>query len=196
MKTSYKTLLAATLTGTLLLTLTGCSSKSEPEAPEQGECVIAGVEGPDWACGTYKDDKAFTATGSAKISRLGHGFTRREALAVARSNLAQQIETDIKDKVETFMRATGIASSEVTDKVVNQVSRQTARVTLADSKQIAYWENSGDESIYVLVSVGREQVNRSVKNGVVSSFRNEAALWQQFQAQNALDGLEKEFPTP
>jgi len=34
-----------------------------------------------------------------------------------------------------------------------------------------------------------------VKNAVKTSFKNDQALWQQFQSQQALEGLEKEFPT-
>ena len=195
MKTFSNKSLSLVFAGVMVLAVAGCSSKSEPEPLAEGECVIAGVQGPDWACGAYEDETAYTATGSAVMSKLGNGFTRREAIAVARSNLAQQIETDVKDKVETFMRSTGVGSSEAGDKVVTQVSKQTARVTLSGSKQIAYWENNGDDSIYVLVSVKKDQVNRAAKNEVISSFKNDDALWQQFQAKNALEGLEKEFPT-
>ena len=161
----------------------------------QGECVIGGQEAPTWACGTYEDKDAYTAVGSAPASKLGAGFTRREAVANARSSLAQQVETEVKDKVETFMRSTGVGSGETGDKVVTQVSKQTARVTMSGSKQVAYWENSSDGAVYVLVSVPKDQVNLSAKNAVTSSFKNDDALWQQFQSQNALEALDKEFPT-
>ncbi len=197
MKTPYVKSAALSLAGVMILAVSGCSSKEEaqPPKPVQGACVIANVEAPDWACGTYDDPKAYTAVGSAPMSKLGAGFTRREAIASARSSLAQQIETDVKDKVETFMRSTGIAAGETGDKVVTQVSKQTARITMAGSKQIAYWENSGDGSIYVLVSVPKDQVYKSAKNTVSSSFKNDDALWQQFQSKQALEGLDKEFPT-
>jgi hypothetical protein len=38
-------------------------------------------------------------------------------------------------------------------------------------------------------------MNQEIKNQVKSSYKNDNALWQQFQAKNALEDLEKEFPT-
>ena len=40
----------------------------------------------------------------------------------------------------------------------------------------------------------REVNVKQVKEAVKSSYKNDEALWQQFQAKNALEGLEKEFP--
>jgi hypothetical protein len=93
------------------------------------------------------------------------------------------------------MGSTGIAELEVADKVTTQVSKQVAKETLNGSKQISYWENSGDNSIYVLVSVDKDSINKAAKTSVISSYKNEDALWQQFQAKNALESLEKEFPS-
>ena len=195
MKTEKIKQVSSVLAVCIAILFTGCSSKDAKPDPIEGECVISGVEGPDWACGAYKDDDTLAAVGSAQISKLGHGFTRREAIANARSTLAQQIQTEVKDKVEIFMRSTGVASEEVADKVTTQVSKQVAKVTLNGSKQISYWENDGDNSIYVLVAIDKDAINQAAKDSVISSFKNDDALWQQFQAQNALENLEKEFPT-
>lgn len=172
-----------------------CSSQEAKPELITGECIISGETGPNWACGAYEDKQAYAAVGSAPMSKLGHGFSLREAVANARSSLAQQIETEVKDKVETFMRSTGVSDMEVADKVTAQVSKQVAKQTLNGSKQISYWENKGDDSLYVLVSVSKESINKTTKDSVVSSYKNDDALWQQFQAENALESLEKEFPT-
>jgi hypothetical protein len=116
-------------------------------------------------------------------------------MANGRSNLAQQIETLVKDKVETFTRSTGIAEGETVDTVSSQVSKQVAKVTLNGSKQLAYWQHPENSDIYLLMGVTKESVNTSAKESVVSSFKNQDALWQQFQAKNALENLEKEFET-
>lgn len=179
-----------------MIIMSGCSSKEvKPAVAIEGECIIAGEVGPSWACGAYENEKAYTSVGSAQMSKLGQGFTRREAIANARSSLAQQIQTEVKDKIEIFMGSTGIAELEVADKVTTQVSKQVAKETLNGSKQISYWENSGDNSIYVLVSVDKDSINKAAKTSVISSYKNEDALWQQFQAKNALESLEKEFPS-
>ncbi|MEA2110909.1 MAG: LPP20 family lipoprotein [Campylobacterota bacterium] len=185
-------LVVAMMAGALLFT--GCSDKDpEVEANEDFECRIAGALAPTWTCGSSNIDGYITAVGSAPLSKIGHGFSRREALANGRSNLSQQIETLVKDKVETFARSTGIGGDEVADKVSTQVSKQVAKVTLKGSKQIKYWENPSNSDIYLLVSISQGELNQEIKNQVVSSYKNSDALWQQFQSKNALESLEKEF---
>jgi DNA polymerase III psi subunit len=178
---------------TVLMIGTGCSSKHDVVTPD-AECMIEGSVAPSWVCGGNTLEGYYVAVGAAPLSKLGQSFSRREAMANARSNLAQQIQTEIKDKVETFARATGVGGSEVADKVSTQVSKQVARVTLGGSKQLKYWEAPSKE-IYLLVGVPADQVNKEVQQQVQSSYRNDDALWQQFQSKNALEGLEKEFPT-
>jgi len=47
----------------------------------------------------------------------------------------------------------------------------------------------------MLVTVPEATVNGEVKAAVKTSFKNDNALWQQFQSKNALESLDKEFPT-
>jgi hypothetical protein len=187
-----KYLSAAAFSAALMLSVTGCGDK-EPEPDFQ--CTIDGAHAPEWVCGNGGVEGAITAVGSAPLSKLGQGFSRREALANGRSNLAQQIETLVKDKVEMFTRSTGVGGAEVADKVSTQVSKQVAKVTLKGSKQIKYWQQPDTKDIYLLVSVPEGSMNEEVKNAVKSSFKNDDALWQQFQSKNALEALEKEFPS-
>ena len=181
----------------LMATLTGCGDKKPTAAEEEADfrCRIDGQLAPEWSCGNAGFDGAVTAVGSAPLSKLGQGFSRREALANGRSNLAQQIQTTVKDKVELFTRATGVGGAEVADKVSTQVSKQVAKVTLNGSKQMKMWQNPANNSLYVLVGVSEDSLNQEVKNQVKSSYKNDNALWQQFQSKNALEALEKEFPT-
>lgn len=187
-------LILSSVTVAAMLLGAGCSSKEEVVTPD-AECMIEGSEAPSWVCGGNTMEGYYVAVGSAPMSSMGQGFSRREAMANARSNLAQQIQTEVKDKVETFARSTGVGGSEVADKVSTQVSKQVARVTLGGSKQLKYWQAPNSKEIYLLVGVPVDQVNQNVKDGVRSSFRDDDALWQQFQAKNALEALDKEFPT-
>jgi hypothetical protein len=178
----------------LLLGVSGCGDKA-PEPEDDFKCRIEGSLAPEWACGNSPVEGAITAVGSAPLSKLGQGFSRREAMANGRSNLAQQIQTLVKDKVETFTRSTGVGGAEVADKVSTQVSKQVAKVSLQGSKQIKFWQHPSTKDIFVLMSVSESSMNEEVKRSVASSFKNDNALWQQFQAKNALEALDKEFPT-
>jgi hypothetical protein len=198
-----KILLSSTLAALMAISFSGCGGEEpKPEVkPVEvplpiAECTIDKAEAPSWACGMIDGfDDMITSVGTARMSKAGAGFTRRNAMANGRSNLAQQIETLVKDKVETFTRSTGIAESETVDTVSAQVSKQVAKVTLNGSKQLAYWQHPGNNDIYLLMGVTKESVNASAKENVQSSFKNQDALWQQFQAKNALEDLENEFPT-
>lgn len=123
---------------------------------------------------------------------------RRVALMNGRSDLAQQIESKIKDKMEGFTRATGNGSAETVDKVTTAVTKQVAKVDLKGSKAIDMW-TAPSGAIYMLVTVPESSVNQEVKKAykktVASSFQNDNALWQQFQSKQALENLDKEFPT-
>jgi len=196
MKKQLGTLILSTA---LALSFTACSDK-EPEpvaAEEQADfrCRIDSQLAPEWACGNASMEGAITAVGSAPLSKIGQGFSRREALANARSNLVQQLQTLVKDKVETFARSTGVGGDEVADKVSTQVSKQVAKYSLQGSKQMKYWQNPGNSDIYVLVGIDEGEMNKEIKERVKSSYKNDDALWQQFQSKQALEGLEKEFPT-
>lgn len=188
-----KIMTIAAFSAALILGIAGCGE--EPKPKDDFKCRIEGSLAPEWACGNAPIEGAITSVGSAPLSKLGQGFSRREAMANGRSNLAQQIQTLVKDKVESFTRATGVGSAEVADKVSTQVSKQVAKVTLQGSKQIKYWQNPTTKDIFVLMSVAEASMNEEVKRSVQSSFKNDNALWQQFQSKNALEALEKEFPS-
>jgi hypothetical protein len=47
----------------------------------------------------------------------------------------------------------------------------------------------------VLVAVPDQVVNAKVQDTIKTSKGNDQALWQQFQSKQAMDSLEKEFPT-
>jgi len=184
------------LAAILAATFTGCGGKATPEEETSFRCEQDGVHAPKWTCMPDSGmEGAITDLGSAPYSKLGAGFTRREALANARSNLAQQIEALVKDKVETFTRSTGVGGREVADKVSTQVSKQTAKVSLKGSKQLEFWQHPTNKTMYILVGMNENAMNEEIKANVKSSYKNDEALWQQFQAKNALESLEKEFPT-
>ncbi len=184
------------LSAMVVLGVTGCGGDTPKPAEEEGDfrCHKEGVLAPEWAC-TPDVAGAFADVGSAPLSAAGEGFSRREALANARSNLAQQVESKVKDKVETFVRGTGIGSGESVDKVTTQVSKQVAQVTLKGSKQVKYWQNPKTNTIYVEVAVPESSINEEAKAAVKTSLKNDDAMWQQFQSKNALESLDKEFPT-
>jgi len=190
-----KTLSSIALAGLVAATITGCGGAA-PEPKEEVadfRCKQENVLAPKWTCVPMVEG-AYAGVGIAQKSAAGMGHMRRIALANGRSDLAQQIKSQVKDKVETFTRTTGVADGETVDQVNTAVSKQIAKVDLQGSKAVDAW-NAPSGALYMLVTVPEATVNGEVKKAVKTSFKNDQALWQQFQSKNALEGLDKEFPT-
>jgi len=179
-------------------TFIACSSTKEVKPKEEAykrnfQCKIENVLAPKWTC--IPEVKGYYAgVGIGEKSAAGIVHMRKVALMNGRSALAQQIQTQVKDKIEGFTRATGNGSSETVDKVTTAVTKQLAKVDLKNSKAIDYWE-APSGAIYMLVTAPETDINTVVKKAVKSSFKNDNALWQQFQSKQALEKLDKEFPT-
>jgi PBP1b-binding outer membrane lipoprotein LpoB len=189
----------------VVATLTGCSSKPTP-AGEKGaqqaqqtvqECRQDGQLAPQWTCMPQSTKDMIVGLGSAPKSNLGMNFTRTQAMAAARNDLAFQIEAKVKASVESFARSTGVKDNESVDKVATQVSKQLAQADLQGTRQINFWQNPVTGTVYVLVGAPVDAVNAAVKKNIKdkSSYKNNDALWQQFQSQQALKQLDKDFPT-
>jgi hypothetical protein len=190
MKKTVKTLL---LVAVAIVTITGCGEK-KPEPKKEAynptfKCMQEGVLAPRWTC-IPEVEGYYAGVGVAEKSAAGIAHMRRVALMNGRSDLAQQIETQVKDKIEGFTRATGNGSAETVDKVTTAVTKQLAKVDLKGSKAVDMWQ-APSGALYMLVTVPAENVNAEVKKAVKSSFKNDNALWQQFQSKQALEQLDK-----
>jgi len=179
------------------LVFIGCSSKEAPKpqtSPQvSGECVIQDTEAPKWVC-TGGDIKNYiTAVGSAKPTPLGFSFQRSEAMAIARDEIAKQLQTKVKNMFKNYMATTG-AKIDSVEKVTEYVSKQLTKQTLTGSKQLNIWI-APDKTLFVLVGVPLNATK--VKEVIKSSLKNQEALWQKFQSQKAQkeldESIDKEF---
>lgn len=172
-----------------ILSFSACSSKEEVEikTPQkmESECIIKGETAPAWVCGSFEEQNRYVAVGSAPMSKLGHNFSRNEALMNARSNLVNRIELEIKNRAESYMRSSGIQENELVEKVVTQVSKQTSAMTLKDSKQISYWQSEKDNTIYLLMAVDKTSISQSIDTQVKDIVDND------IQIKNSEDALNK-----
>ena len=177
-------------------TFVGCGG-AEPKVEQEQEanfrCHQENVLAPKWTCVPFVEN-AYAGIGIAEKSAAGMGMMRRIALANGRSDLAQQIQTQVKDKIESYTRTTGVADSETVDKVATAITKQIAKVNLSGSKAVDSW-TSPSGVLYLLVAVPEQSINQTVKKSIKTSFKNDNALWQQFQSKKALESLDAEFPT-
>ncbi len=154
-------------------------------------CKQENVNSPKWTC-IPEVTGYYAGVGIAEKSAAGMDHMRRVAMANGRSDLAQQIQTLVKDKVSLYTGTTGVGASETVDKTTESVTKQVAKVNLNGSKAIDMW-SAPSGALYMLVTVSKDSTNEQIRDNLKSSFKNDNALWQQFKAKNALEDLEKEF---
>ena len=177
----------------------GCASQTpQPQQNTNNECMQEDVPAPSWTC--IADIPSYYAgVGIAEKSPAGAAHMKRVALLNARSDLAQQIETHIKDKIESFTQATTNGSRKTVQKVTTMVTKQISQVDLKNSKIAKVW-HAPSGALYILVTMPKKALNQQVHNAFeqitsTSSLKNEDALWQRFLSKKAQEELEKEFPT-
>ena len=130
--------------------------------------------------------------GSSKIGKPGFNFARTEAIAIARDEIARQIDIKTNNMIDRFKKKIGIGDDETFDSVSKQVSRQICSQNLHGSRHIDTWISPNNE-IFVLVVLDHSiDLNSKIKDTTVSSFKNKNSLWQEFQAKKAFDQLYKE----
>lgn len=191
-----KTISSTILAGLLAVAVTGCNKKPTPEEEAGFDtsnfgCKQENVLAPKWTC--IPDVEGFYAgVGIAEKSAAGMAHMRRVATANGRSDLAQQIQSQIKDKITIYSGTTGVAAGETVDQAVEAVTKQLAKVDLVGSKAVDSW-TAPSGALYLLVTVPKGSTNKQIKENINTSFQNDRALWQQFKAKNALEALEKDF---
>ncbi|MDR0453288.1 MAG: SUMF1/EgtB/PvdO family nonheme iron enzyme [Deferribacteraceae bacterium] len=166
----------------MLFAIFGCGGKSAeaPKAPVN-QCLVGA---PDWVVSGGGEAGSFSASGSAKISAAGMSFARTAALGNARDEMARGLSVKVNNMLKDFTQVTGIGDAAVVDKVTSSVSRQVASQTLQGTAQKATWTSPCND-LWVLAVIDATAVQAAVKQSVNSSYKNENALWQQFQSQKA-----------
>jgi len=192
-----KKISSVVLAGLVAFTVAGCGGAAPAAQPAQLDerCQKEGQVVPEWICNESIEGAEYSAVGIG--TSKNPSMKKKQAITRARAGLAHQIETKVKSKMEDFMRSTGNGDSETIDAVSTSVTKQTAKVTLSGSRKVKEWEMKSG-SLYVLVAVSAKSskdINQKVKETIANSKGNDGALWQQFQSKQAMDALDKEFPT-
>jgi hypothetical protein len=176
--------------------LSGCS-KTQPNLQESGDshCMQDGILAPKWTCSPQSyDTESILSLGTRPLSKAGESFAINNAIAEAHNNLAFLIQTQVKAKVEHFVRDRNISNKKVVEHIETQVFKQLANAILNDSKQLEFWQTP--RSVYILIGISNDVINTKVKKEILSSSPNNLdALWRQSQSKELLDSLNKEFPT-
>lgn len=178
-----------TVLAVAVLVMGGC--ETAPDKVEPPEMKDEFANAPKWVL-MPEMEGGLSSVGSAKMSKAGIQFTRTSALANARDELARQMNLKVKNLVKNFTQTTGIGDDETVEKVSSSVSKQVANQVIAGSKQKDMWISPSNE-LFVLVVLDPSAAAEAVKQSIETSYKNEQALWQQFQAKKAHEELDSEI---
>lgn len=167
--------------------LSGCGNKHIDNQAMEEEFENA----PEWVL-TGHEKGSFSAVGSARIGKSGIQFAKTAAMAQARNELARQLSVRVHSLVNAVSRQTGLGEGRVADHMAGQVTRQVADETLNGSRQKNIWISPGSD-LYVLVVMDKEAVKGSVRNRVISEFRDEDNNWTDFEENNGGVKLDREI---
>ena len=185
------------LASAMMVGFTGCGGGAAPAQQTTAQAAQVNPEfdgAPQWVLMPDLEG-GLAAAGSAKMGAAGPSFAKTEATANARDELARQLNVKVKNMVSNFTQTTGVGDAQTVDKVVKSVSKQVAKVDLSGSKVAKVWL-SKTNTMWVLVVVDPASVasvQKSMKEAAITSFKNDEALYQQFQAKKGAEALDAEI---
>lgn len=191
----YRIVLGLSLV-TSLAFVGGCSTTQEkPKEPESATtCVYpnSAVIAPDWVCDAPVKDLVLSAVGVAEPSKAGFSYMKDIAAADGRGRLAEQLQVEVKKMVKQYLGTTGKGDSETVDAAASSTLKTITHQTLVGSR-VHQTRTGPNGRLYVLVGIDEAAKTQVVKAAVQTSMRNEAALWQQFKAQQSFEELAAEI---
>lgn len=179
-----KQIIAGLATGLLVA---GCSSTGPKED-------IAGV--PNWVTSpAYADGVAASECVPASSN---FSLDRKEALANARQNLAQQLDLRVRAMDKTYQSRTRADEEVSTGSSFESVSRQVTETNLNGSRvvQTAYVDLNDQRSLCVMAAFGDSEMQEIFDDLIQASGRevspqDEDILYQEFKAKRAGEEMDK-----
>ena len=171
--------------------LTACGNLKE----DFSDCVFpdsTDIAAPGWICDQPVKGIEISAIGSTTKSGAGYDYMKSMAATSARVQLAQNMQVQVRNMIKQYIETTGENESETVDKVMTSVTKQITNQTLVGTR-IVKTRTSPSGSLYVLVGMSEDSVQKASEKALKTSMRNDSALWQQFKANKSQDELAAEI---
>lgn len=192
MQLTHSSILSIALASLLLV---GCSGSTTTLTPAADSVFVEqcefrpGILAPGWYCNP-EIEGGVAALGEARTNPArDNNLQRTMAMANARDALARQLESKVENALTNWARATGAGDAQTSEANFVNVSRQVSQQTLSGTRQLNRWV-APDGTL--VLRVGMKE-STAIQNEVMTSLKNEQALWQQFQSQQSLQELDKQI---
>lgn len=181
----------------LMAALSACAGSGNVVDPHAvtPECVWPDMperSAPLWVCDAPVEGVAVSAVGSTPKSAAGPGYMKTIAAAQGRAELARQIKVHVQDMVKQFVKTTGAGETETVDALHAVIDKQVTDQYVTQSR-IFRSMTSPAGTMYVLVGMDSQIAENVSKQMLKTSFKNDQALWQEFQAKKGFDELAEEI---
>jgi len=169
--------------GLIAIQFTACSSKN-----------ISGQEfnnAPEWVK-VPRVEGYITSLGIAPPNKGDDiALQRSEAMAVARDDIARQIETKIGSFVDKFAETTGIKEKQSFARVVKSKIRNVTKMKLRGARTRKSWMGESAK-LYLLMTLETKEVLNMLKQSV-GNLKDKNTQYQRFLSEKNLEELEKEL---
>jgi len=168
----------------VLLALVGCSSKN-PSTQEFNNAPkwvrIPRVKGYITGLGTAEPNKGNDLS-----------LQRSEAMAMARNDIASQIETKIGSFTNRFAETTGSGKTGAFARDVKTKTRNVIKMKLRGARTKNSWMSESGK-LYLLMTLETKEVLNMIKQSIPSNLKNKDIQYQRFLSEKNQKELEKEL---
>jgi hypothetical protein len=177
----------------LLLWLSGCSSHQKTLS-KNDQCIVDAMNAPLWVCKPRVVD-GYAGLGAVEKNSTDMLKMENAALKVAKSEIAKQMQTEIKnrvDKLNLTSNNTNIDNKDEISALLKSISKEISKSNLNLSKEVKIW-TSASGKLYLLASVQKSNFDEEIKKAVLSSYKKDKNVWISYLSTQSLDEFEKEF---
>ncbi|WP_027873197.1 LPP20 family lipoprotein [Spongiibacter marinus] len=181
---------------TCAVLMTACASTEQAADTQQSQQGAGGL--PQWVMNPYIDDGFASAQCVPYSSNMS--IDRQLAVANARTDLAQQLETKVAVLDKVFRERTDVSSGVSSGSTFSSVAKQLTQQTLIGTRaeRVEFVEIDGKKNLCVLVTMGRDKTLALFDNMLAASERQvqpdtREVLLQQFKGAQAQQELNKEM---
>ena len=161
---------------TMLLLVVGCGS-TKPHSKS---------DVPKWYLNPPQDKNKFYAVGDAMRPQLN--LSKKIATSRARDELARQIKTEVRSKLNDYQKASGLGmdaeASEFNEYVSGNVVNMSLEYSVIEETDVR------DGRVFVMVSWDAKAAAKAAKESARNSAKRDNAYRSELEARNAFDRLD------
>jgi len=178
-----------------LALLSGCTVAPAPAsaiaAAANTPCMQEGVSAPFWVCKPEVAD-AYTGLGVAQINGVDKTEAIQTALYNGRAEIAKQIQSQVREKLDNFARTPEGSNKENVDNLYTSIAREVKPSDIYLQEKLQSWTTPSGK-IYIHAIASKSSFETALKKAVQLSCVNDKVIWLAFSSNQSIPNLEKEF---